>query len=234
MSMTPCLEQLPSVMQNDAVLHYAGILQRRKASLVWKRILEWLAAFLAFAITSPFFLLICFLVKCTSKGPVFFKQERIGKNGRPFYILKFRTMMVDADRYGVQLTTEDDRRITRFGALLRKTNLDEMPQLLHVLSGKMSVVGTRPEVRRYVEQYTDEMMATLLLPPGMLSNASVKYREESRLLSSRDDPERVYLEQILPDKMRFNLDYLPRAGVMEDLKIIGRSIACMFKKESSS
>ena len=103
-----------------------------------------------------------------------------------------------------------------------------------VLSGKMSVVGTRPEVRRYVEQYTDEMMATLLLPPGMLSNASVKYKEESRLLSSKDDPERVYLEQILPDKMRFNLDYLPRAGVMEDLKVIGRSIACMFKKESST
>ena len=225
MSRTPCLERLPFAMQNDAVLRYAGILQKRKASLVWKRILEWLAAFLAFAIVSPFFLLICLLVKCTSKGPVFFKQERIGKNGRPFYILKFRTMMEDADRYGVQLTTGDDRRITRFGALLRKTNLDEMPQLLHVLSGKMSVVGTRPEVRRYVEQYTDEMMATLLLPPGMLSNASVKYK---------DDPERVYLEQILPDKMRFNLDYLPRVGVMEDLKIIGRSIACMFKKESST
>ena len=234
MSRTPCLERLPFAMQNDAVLRYAGILQKRKASLVWKRILEWLAAFLAFAIVSPFFLLICLLVKCTSKGPVFFKQERIGKNGRPFYILKFRTMMEDADRYGVQLTTGDDRRITRFGALLRKTNLDEMPQLLHVLSGKMSVVGTRPEVRRYVEQYTDEMMATLLLPPGMLSNASVKDKEESRLLSSRDDPERVYLEQILPDKMRFNLDYLPRVGVMEDLKIIGRSIACMFKKESST
>ena len=234
MSRTPCLERLPFAMQNDAVLRYAGILQKRKASLVWKRILEWLAAFLAFAIVSPFFLLICLLVKCTSKGPVFFKQERIGKNGRPFYILKFRTMMEDADRYGVQLTTGDDRRITRFGALLRKTNLDEMPQLLHVLSGKMSVVGTRPEVRRYVEQYTDEMMATLLLPPSMLSNASVKYKEESRLLSSRDDPERVYLEQILPDKMRFNLDYLPRVGVMEDLKIIGRSIACMFKKESST
>ena len=132
MSMTLCPEQLPSIMQNDAVLYYAGILQRRKASLVWKRILEWLAAFLAFAIASPFFLLICLLVKCTSKGPVFFKQERIGKNGRPFYILKFRTMMADADRYGVQLTTEDDRRVTRFGALLRKTNLDEMPQLLHV------------------------------------------------------------------------------------------------------
>lgn len=234
MSMTPCLERLPSIMQNDAVLYYAGILQRRKASLVWKRIFEWLAAFLVFAIASPFFLLICLLVKCTSKGPVFFKQERIGKNGCPFYILKFRTMTADADHHGVQLTTGDDRRITRFGALLRKTNLDEMPQLLHVLSGKMSVVGTRPEVRRYVEQYTDEMLATLLLPPGMLSNASVKYKEESRLLSSKDDPERVYLEQILPDKMRFNLDYLPRAGVVEDLRIVGRSIACVFKKESST
>ena len=105
MSRTPCLERLPFAMQNDAVLRYAGILQKRKASLVWKRILEWLAAFLAFAIVSPFFLLICLLVKCTSKGPVFFKQERIGKNGRPFYILKFRTMMEDADRYGVQRTT---------------------------------------------------------------------------------------------------------------------------------
>ncbi len=233
MSMVLHPENLPRRMQNKAVFRYAEILQRRRASLVWKRILEWLAAFLAFAATLPFFLLICLLVKCTSGGPVFFKQERIGQNGRPFYILKFRTMTADADRFGLQLTTRNDQRITRFGALLRSTNLDEMPQLLHVLSGKMSVVGTRPEVRRYVEQYTDEMMATLLLPPGMLSNASVKYKEENRLLSSEDDPERVYLKRILPDKMRFNLDYLPRAGVMEDLKIIGRSIACVFKKESS-
>ena len=234
MSIPDCRQDLSRRMQNPAVQAYADILQKRRLSLLWKRVLEWAAALIVFLITLPVFALISLLVKCTSPGPVFFKQERIGKNGRPFFILKFRTMQAGADRAGVQLTTGDDRRITRFGALLRKTNLDEMPQLLHVLSGKMSVVGTRPEVRRYVERYTDEMMATLLLPPGMLSDASVKYKEESSLLSSSDNPEQVYLTQILPAKMRFNLAYLPRAGVLADIKIIGRSIACLFKKGNSN
>lgn len=230
--MSARLQALPASMQSEAVYHYVRVLDKRKGQLFLKRVLEWLAAFLVFLAALPLFLLIALLVKLTSRGPVFFKQERIGRNCRPFYILKFRTMTADADSRGVQLTTGDDCRITRFGAMLRKTNLDEMPQLLHVLSGKMAVVGTRPEVRRYVDVYTEEMMATLLLPPGMLSDASVKYKEESRLLSSSNDPEQVYITRILPDKMRYNLAYLPRAGVCEDLKIIGRSIACMFERES--
>lgn len=221
-------DRLPERMRTGAVRPYAQALAGRRGVLRLKRLLDVLVCGLVFVVTLPVFLLLALLVKLTSPGPVFFRQERIGRDLQPFFILKFRTMVQDADRRGVQLTTGNDARITRFGKFLRASNLDEMPQLLNVLKGEMSVVGTRPEVRRYVEAYTDEMYATLLLPPGMLSMASVKYKEENALLTGAEDPQRVYLERILPDKMRYNLHYLTRVGIGEDLKIIGRSIACMF------
>lgn len=215
-------------MQVPAVREYLGVLEGKKAALFWKRLLEWLLCGIVFLIVSPFFLLFALLVKCTSAGPVFFRQERMGRDMKPFFILKFRTMVADADKKGIQLTTGNDARITKFGKFLRAINMDEMPQLLNVLKGDMSLIGTRPEVRRYVEAYTDEMFATLLLRPGMLSNASVKYKDENKLLTGAADPVKVYIDTILPDKMRYNLEYLRELSVWEDMKIIGRSIACVF------
>lgn len=222
-------EHLPERMRTEAVRSYAEELAARRGALIAKRLMDLLLCGVTFLIALPFFLIFSVLVKLTSSGPVFFRQERMGRDMQPFFILKFRTMVQDADQKGVQLTTGNDRRITGFGKFLRATNMDEMPQLVNVLKGEMSVIGTRPEVRRYVEAYTDEMYATLLLAPGMLSNASVKYKKESELLDGAEDPQRVYVEQILPDKMRYNLEYLHHVSVSEDLKIIGRSIACMFR-----
>lgn len=223
-------EDLPEPMRVPAVREYWELLQKKRGSLFWKRLLEWLLCGIVFLIALPFFLVFALLVKVTSPGPVFFRQERIGRDMKPFAILKFRTMAADADRRGVQLTTGNDSRITRFGRFLRAINMDEMPQLLNVLKGDMSLIGTRPEVRRYVDVYTDEMLATLLLRPGMLSNASVKYKNENDLLTGASDPVRVYIDTILPDKMRYNLEYLRELSVGEDLRIIGRSIACVFHK----
>ena len=223
-------DKLHISMQNDEVKKYIAVLSKRKTQILIKRILDIFICGLIFIITLPIFLIIAFCIKITSKGPVFFKQMRVGKDMKEFAILKFRTMVADADKKGVQLTTGDDKRITGFGKILRKTNLDEMPQLINVIKGDMSIVGTRPEVKRYVDCYTDEMYATLLLEPGMLSNASVKYKDENSLLSEAGNPVEVYINKILPDKMKYNLEYLSEVSILTDIKIIGRSIACMFKK----
>ncbi|WMJ22591.1 sugar transferase [Paludicola sp. MB14-C6] len=222
-------EKLPVKMQTDSVKVYHEILINKKASLFWKRFLEVILCSFLFLLVSPFFLIFALLIKLTSRGPILFKQERVGKDMRLFYILKFRTMVQDADKKGVQLTTNNDSRITPFGRFLRAINMDEMPQLLNVIKGDMSIIGTRPEVKRYVDVYTDEMYATLLLPPGMLSLASVKYKDENSLLSGKEDPQKVYIEQILPDKMKYNLEYLKKLSVKEDMKLIGKSIACVFQ-----
>lgn len=221
-------QKLPAKMQSNEVKEYYDILLTKKTSLFWKRFLEVILCSFLFLLASPFFLLFALLIKLTSIGPVFFKQERVGKDMKPFYILKFRTMVQDADKKGVQLTTSNDSRITAFGRFLRAINMDEMPQLINVIKGDMSIIGTRPEVQRYVDVYTDAMNATLLLPPGMLSLASVKYKDENSLLTGQEDPQKVYIEQILPDKMKYNLEYLKLLSVKEDLKLIGKSIACAF------
>lgn len=222
-------DKLPQIMRNNEVKKYYDILSEKKVQLFFKCILDFVVCLLVLIIISPIFLTFCILVKATSKGHVFFKQERIGKDAKPFYILKFRTMVENADKMGVQLTTNNDNRITKFGAFLRKINMDEMPQLLNVIKGDMSIIGTRPEVKRYVDEYSDEMMATLLLAPGMLSNASVKYKDENSLLSNNENPVETYINKILPDKMLYNLEYIRNFSILEDLRIIGRSIACMFK-----
>lgn len=224
-------EELPKEMQNSAVKEYAVLLSGKKGTLLAKRILEFLLCGLVFLITLPLFLAIAAGVGLTSEGPVFFRQERVGRDMKPFFILKFRTMIKDADRQGIQLTTGNDSRITGFGRLLRKTNLDEMPQILNVLKGEMSIIGTRPEVRRYVAHYTDEMYATLLLAPGMLSDASVKYKDENSLLTGVENPQEIYLRKILPDKMRYNLAYLKNISVNTDIHIIFNSICCAFSRE---
>lgn len=222
-------DELPQSMQNDEVKRYHDILLTKKHTLWLKQVIDFLVCGIVFIITLPFFILFALLIKLTSKGPVFFRQERVGRNAKTFHILKFRTMVKDADRVGIQLTTGDDSRITSFGKFLRKINMDEMPQLLNVLKGDMSIIGTRPEVRRYVDIYSDEMMATLLIKPGMVSLASVKYKNESQLLSTASDPQSVYIEQILPDKMRYNLEYFTRISIKEDFSILKKTIACVFQ-----
>lgn len=222
-------DKLPKKMQNEDVLSYFEILQKKVGILALKRIVDALLCGIIFIITLPFFLLFALLTLVTSRGGVFFRQERVGRNMKPFYILKFRTMIKDADKKGMQLTTGDDARITPFGKFLRKINMDEMPQLINVIKGDMSIIGTRPEVSRYVDMYSDEMLATLLIAPGMVSMASVKYKNENELLSGSDSPEKTYIDEILPDKMKYNLEYLTKISVSEDMSILRKTIACVFK-----
>ncbi len=221
--------KLPAKMQTDAVRCYYDILKTKGKSLIIKRCLDFSICGLLVIIASPFLLIFSILIKLTSKGPILFKQERVGKDLKIFKIFKFRTMVKDADKKGIQLTTGNDQRITGFGKFLRAINMDEMPQLFNVLKGDMSIIGTRPEVQRYVDVYTDKMYATLLLSPGMLSLASVKYKNENDMLVGAKDPQQVYIQQILPDKMKYNLEYIEKLSVKEDFKLIGKSIACMFK-----
>lgn len=222
-------DRLPSKLQNQSVLRYYNILEKKTLTLFLKRAIDLVLCSIAIIITSPFLLLFAVLIKLTSKGEVLFKQKRVGRDLKPFYIFKFRTMVKDADKQSVQLTTGDDARITPFGKFLRKINMDEMPQLFNVLRGEMSIIGTRPEVEQYVDGYTDDMLATLLVAPGMLSLASIKYKNENDLLTGAADPQKVYIEQILPDKMKYNLQYLENLSIGQDFKLMGMSISAAFK-----
>lgn len=171
-------------------------------------------------VLAPVFLLIAFWIKLDDGGPVFFRQERIGLNGKPFRMWKFRTMVVDAERQGRSLTVRGDPRITRAGQGLRKLKLDELPQLLNVLRGEMSLVGPRPEVRKYVARYSPEQRRVLELTPGITDWASIKYRDENALLASVENPEQFYLETIMPEKIAINLTYAERANVWRDFGVI--------------
>lgn len=184
------------------------------------RIFDLLAALLGLLVLLPFLALVAVLVKLQDGGPVFYRQERVGRGGRPFRIWKFRTMVVDADRVGKPLTVGADPRVTRVGAFLRRWKLDELPQLLNVVAGEMGLVGPRPEVPKYVAHYTEAQRAVLALRPGVTDLASIAYRNESELLAGLEDPEGHYLQVILPDKIRINLDYAAKASLGRNLKVI--------------
>lgn len=209
--------QLPKEMQTDAVRPYYDVLNARRGSLLVKRVFDFSLAFLLLVLLSPIFLICALWIKLDSKGPVFFRQERVTTYGKIFKIHKFRTMVTGADKQGSQITVNNDSRVTRSGAFLRKYKLDEIPQLLDVLAGNMSFVGTRPEVLKYVQQYTPEMCATLLLPAGITSQASIEYKDESSLIEQAADVDHVYLTQVLPQKMKFNLSSLKRFSLWEEL-----------------
>lgn len=168
----------------------------------------------------PVFLAVALLCKLEDRGPVFFRQERIGWKGRPFQIWKFRTMVVDAERLGPSITVGGDPRITRIGRWLRQSKLDELPQLINVLLGEMSLVGPRPEVPFYVGMYSEEQRRVLDLRPGITDLASIKFRRESDLLATAEDPGRSYLEEIMPEKIQINLRYATQAGLLQDFKVI--------------
>ena len=181
-------------------------------------------------IFSPFMLLLAIAIKLDSKGPVFYRQIRVGRYNKDFKIFKFRTMVQNADKIGLALTTGNDPRITRMGRLIRKCRLDEFSQLLNVLSGTMSLVGPRPEVRKYVDVYTQEQMATLLIRPGITATSSITFKDEDELLNQGDNPEEVYIHKILPPKMELNLQYMKNISVLTDIKIIFQTIFAVLIK----
>ena len=219
-------ENLPDEFKNDEVKHYYDILDKKRNSLLVKRIADILLALFMIVILAIPMLVIAVIIKCSSKGPVMYKQERVTTYGKKFKILKFRTMKVGADKAGL-LTTENDDRITGIGKVLRKLRLDELQQIFQVLSGKMSIVGTRPEVTKYVDRYTPVMYATLLMPAGVTSFASIKFKDEDRILGEITDPDKIddiYMNEILPKKMRYNLKYIERFNFKRDIYLMYKTV----------
>ena len=212
-------EDLPSYMKCDEVRTYYDILSSKKYSLILKRIFDVLVASVLLVILAIPMIIIAVMIKLDSPGPVFYRQERVTTYGKHFKIHKFRTMVSNADKIGTAVTVENDNRITRVGAKLRGLRLDELPQVLDVLSGNMSFVGTRPETVKYVDKYKPEYMATLLLPAGITSEASIRYKDEATLLNITDDIDRVYVEDVLPGKMKYNLDSIKNFSFWREWKI---------------
>lgn len=223
-------EHLPPEMQNESVRKYYNILYKKRCSLFFKRLFDLVISFLLLIIFSPLFLILAVIIKCDSKGPVFFRQERVTSYGRTFRIFKFRTMVYDTQKSGPQITVKDDRRITHVGRILRKLHLDETIQVLDVFLGNMSFVGTRPEVTEYIDQYTDEMMATLLLPAGITSLASIIYQNERVLINESDNIDKVYTERILPEKMKYNLYAIEHFTLGSDIKILIQTVYSVLNK----
>ena len=201
-------DALPKFMRTEEVRPYYQALYRRRAGLAVKRTFDFAASSVLLALLAPLFLFLAVLVKLDSKGPVFYRQERVTQYGRKFFIWKFRTMVQDAERLGSQVTVSGDARLTRVGKFIRDFRIDELPQLVNVLRGEMSFVGTRPEVVKYVKGYTKEMRATLLLPAGITSRASICYKDEGELLKDAVDVDEAYIREVLPEKMGYNLEDL--------------------------
>ncbi|MBS6519621.1 MAG: sugar transferase [Clostridiales bacterium] len=220
---------LPKEMQVEQVKKYYEILQCHKGSLLAKRIFDIIVASLLVVILSPILLLLSILIKIDSPGPVMFRQVRVTTYGKPFCIFKFRTMVNNADKIGTQVTTKGDSRVTRMGKMLRGCRLDELPQLFNVLKGEMSFVGTRPEVEKYVAHYTDEMKATLLMPAGITSRASIEYKDEERLLESAENADEVYIHQVLPEKMKYNLRAIEKFSFWDDIKTMFATVIAVIK-----
>lgn len=215
--------RLPEELRNPQVRAYYDILKKKRGSLALKRVFDIvLAALMTVLLILPM-AVIAILVKCDSPGPVLYRQERVTTYNRRFMILKFRTMTCGADKAGALVTSANDARVTKIGAVLRRFRLDELPQVFHVLSGKMTFVGTRPEVGRYVERYTPEMMATLLMPAGITSLASIEFKDEDEMIGDVSDPDevdRIYVEEILPRKMAYNLRYLSDFSFGGDIRLM--------------
>ena len=219
--------------ETEIVKKYREEIEKRRISLFLKLFLDKVLALVLLIPLSPIILAIAIWIKLDSEGPVFYRQERITTYGRPFRIFKFRTMVKDADKLGAAVTEHNDPRISRAGNKLRKVRLDELPQLFNVLLGDMSFVGVRPEVAKYVNRYTDEMNATLLLPAGITSPASIEYKDEDEVIEkfkglgrSIDD---IYIEEVLPDKMKYNLDYIKNFSIINDIKIMIQTALAVIK-----
>ena len=226
-------EDLPENMKNDSVKKYYDILAKKKFSLAIKRIFDIIFSLLLLILLLPVLVLLAIAIKIDSKGPVFYRQERITKNGKSFRIFKFRTMVQNADKIGSLVTVGNDSRITRIGKVIRKIRFDELPQLINILKGEMSFVGTRPEVKKYVEKYTDEMMATLLMPAGVTSYASIMYKDEDEVISnlqkSGKTVDEIYIKDVLPEKMKYNLEYIRKFSFGSDIRLCFKTVIGVLK-----
>ena len=224
-------EDLPDSMKTEAVRPYYDALGKKRVALAFKRVFDIVVAVLMLIVLSPLFLVISAVIKLDSKGPVFYRQTRITSYGKEFKIHKFRTMVTGADKMGTQVTVGEDARITKAGKILRGCRLDEIPQLIDVIEGNMSFVGTRPEVPQYVDAYSDEMMATLLVPAGITSEASIRYKDEAELLDAADDVDRVYIERVLPDKMKYNLESVMNFSFFGEIATMFRTVLAVLGKD---
>lgn len=226
-------DDLPEYMKTDEVREYYEILSHKQGSLLLKRIFDFIVALILLILLAPVMLVLALMIVLDSPGGVFYRQVRITQYGKEFRIHKFRTMVNNADRIGSQVTVGQDSRITRIGKVLRKYRLDELPQLIDILQGNMSFVGTRPEVPKYVNQYSEEMKATLLLPAGVTSEASICYKNEAELLYGVADVDKAYVEQVLPKKMKYNLDSIRNFSFMAEIMTMFRTIVAVMGKDYS-
>ena len=226
-------EDLPEALRTDAVLPYYDALKKKQGSLICKRLFDVALSALLLLLLSPLFLVLAVAIKLDSPGTVFFRQQRVTCYGKNFRIFKFRSMVSGADKLGSQVTVGNDSRITRMGRLIRKCRLDELCQLIDVFRGTMTFVGTRPEVPKYGDAYTPEMMATLLLPAGVTSLASIMFKDEDQLLEGVEDVDLVYVRDILPEKMRYNLKALKEFSFFGDIKVMFMTIFAVLGKEYS-
>ena len=224
-------ESLPDEMRIEEIRPYYDTLKKKSVSLFFKRAFDIAVSLVMLLILSPVFLVLAVAIKLDSKGPVFYRQTRVTQYGKRFRIFKFRTMVQNADKIGSQVTVTNDARITRVGKLIRRCRLDEICQLIDVLRGTMTFVGTRPEVEKYVDRYTPEMLATLLLPAGVTSEASIFYKDEDRLLEGAENVDEIYVNEVLPGKMYYNLKAIKEFGFWRDIKIMFMTVFAVLGKK---
>lgn len=224
-------EDLPDFMRVDEVRPYWEILNKKRGQLFLKRVFDLIVAFVLLVILAIPMVVIAVWIKIDSPGTVFYRQERVTTYGRRFLIHKFRTMVSNADKIGTAVTVGNDSRITRAGAKLRGCRLDEIPQVLDVITGSMSFVGTRPEAVKYVEKYKPEFNATLLMPAGITSEASIRYKDEDKLLNAADDVDKVYVDDVLPAKMKWNLESVRRFRFFREILTMFRTVAAVLGKD---
>lgn len=222
-------EELPAFMQIEEVRPYYDQLAKHRFSLVVKRTFDFVMSSIMLIALAPVLLVIGIWIKIDSEGPVFYRQERVTQYGRKFRIYKFRTMVQNADKIGSLVTVGADSRITKVGHKLRGCRLDELPQLINIWKGEMSFVGTRPEVMKYVKGYTKEMYATLLLPAGVTSEASIRYKDEDKLLADAENVDKIYVEQVLPGKMKYNLASVKKYGFLSDIVTMFRTVIAVLR-----
>ncbi len=224
-------DELPDFMRVPEVRFYWEILNKKRGQLLLKRVFDYVTALILVVVLAVPMAVIAVCIKLDSKGPVIYRQERVTTYGRHFYIHKFRTMVSNADKIGTAVTVGNDCRITKLGARLRRFRLDELPQVFDVISGNMSFVGTRPEAVKYVAQYEPRFYATLLMPAGITSEASIRYKDEEKLLNASEDVESVYVNQVLPAKMVWNLDSIQRFSFLRDILTMFHTVFAVLEKD---
>lgn len=216
-------------MQTEEVKKYYDILNSKKGYLIAKRIFDFTLSLVMSVVLLPFIVLVGIMIKIDSPGKIFFLQKRVTTNGKVFKIFKFRTMKKNSEKLS-GVTVDNDPRITKLGKYLRKFRIDEIPQIFNILTGDLSFVGARPESVKYVKEYSPEMYATLLMPAGVTSPASILFKDEAELLKGAQDPDETYVKDILPKKMAYNLEYIENCSLLYDIKVMFKTVIAVIKK----